>query len=106
MDDNDCKLEDLCIPVPKDANTGDDCLSFECPPICDESVQKYCKGNDISIDGQVCPARDYCVDRPLDNNSIRCPGHCTPQCDFDFVARAQIGTDQRGCPLADVCEAI
>lgn len=31
-DANDCKLEDLCIPVPKDSETGQLCLDFECPP--------------------------------------------------------------------------
>jgi len=106
FDANDCKLEDLCIPVPKDSNFGQDCLDFECPPVCDEEVQKYCQGNYVSKpNGQLCPERDYCVDRPLDNNSIRCPGHCTPECGPGMVARSQTGKDARGCPLSDVCEA-
>lgn len=106
QDDNDCKLEDLCIKVPTDLDLNQPCLDFECPPVCDEEVQKYCQGNYVTnAAGQLCPQRDYCVDRALDNNSLRCPGHCTPECAVGSVARAQSGKDTRGCPLGPVCEA-
>ena len=83
------------------------CLSFECSPVCDEEVQRYCQGLWVrDLNGQVCPQRDYCVDRPLDNNSIRCPGHCTPECAAGYEAVPQSGKDVRGCPLADVCSPI
>jgi len=102
-DDNQCKEEDLCIPVPLDTN-GQPCLTFECPPECDEEVQKYCQGAyTYDVNGQYCPQRDYCVDRALDNNGIRCPGHCEPECGDGYVAEPQVGTDARGCPKATVC---
>ena len=106
-DGNDCKKEDLCIPVPTASNKNEPCLSFECPPSCDEEVQKYCQGLYVyNTNGQLCPQRDYCVDRPLDNNSLRCPGHCTPECGEGTEAKAQAGLDIRGCPLPAVCQVI
>jgi len=106
FDDNACKEEDLCIPVPTDTN-GQPCLDFECPPSCNEEVQKYCQGEyKYNQDNQLCPVRDYCVDRELDNNGIRCPGHCRPECGANEEAKPQLGNDLRGCPLPAVCEAI
>ena len=105
-DDNDCKEEDLCIPVPLDALTGQPCMDFECPPSCDEEVQKYCQGQyQINANGQLCPKRDYCVDRVLDNNGIGCPGHCLPDCQEGQVVELQNGNDARGCPLSAICVA-
>lgn len=105
LDANDCKLEDLCIPVPVDTELSQPCMNFECPPVCDEEVQKYCQGSYVRNEaGQLCPERDYCVDRPLDSNSLRCPGHCIPDCPVGMSARAQAGTDVRGCPLVAQCE--
>jgi hypothetical protein len=112
FDDNDCKLDDLCIPIPQDLVRENNCENWECPPKCDEEVQKYCQGvwvergswDDFTM--SICPGRDYCVDRPLDDNGIRCPGHCIPDCGNNYVTRPQTGKDTRGCPLADQCEEI
>ena len=105
IDANGCKEEDLCIPKPLDVLLGQPCLDFECPPKCDEENQKYCQGQyQINSNGQLCPQRDYCVDRQLDYNNIMCPGHCLPDCPEGQVGREQSGLDERGCPLPGVCE--
>ena len=106
-DGNDCKQEDLCIPVPTDAATGQPCLDFECPPSCNEDVEKYCQGQyKYRENGQLCPLKDYCVSRPLDMMGIRCPGHCLPECAEGSEPKPQSDVDMRGCPLPAVCEAV
>jgi len=106
-DGNECKEEDLCIPVPIDLSEGQPCLDFECPPSCKEGEEQYCQGEyKINADGQRCPVRDYCVERALDNNNIRCPGHCLPECGEAYEAKPQSGKDLRGCPVAAVCELV
>ena len=102
-DGNNCKEKDACIPVPKD-DKNQYCLDFECPPKCDEEIQKYCQGQyRINAGGALCPERDYCIDRAIDNNGLRCPGHCKPECGEGYVAYPQTGSDARGCPLPEVC---
>ena len=105
FNENGCKEDDLCIPMPEDAYTGQPCLDFECPPKCDETVQKYCQGQlQVNNFGQLCPQRDYCVDIPFDKNGIRCQGFCQPDCAPGQKARSQSGLDDRGCPLPGICE--
>ena len=105
-DEHGCKLPDACIAYPVD-DIGQQCLDFECPPKCDEEVEKYCQGAyKFNSLGQLCPERDYCIDRPLDKNGNRCPGHCDPTCVGGFQLKSSTGVDKRGCPLAATCEAI
>lgn len=106
MDSNDCRNEDHCVPYPQDQN-GQDCLDFQCSPDCNEEIQKYCQGAyKLNENNQLCPLVDYCVDRPLDNNGHRCPGHCQPECNEGYEVVQQTGTDARGCLLGPVCNQI
>ena len=99
-------MADACIAYPVD-DIGQQCLDFECPPKCDEEVEKYCQGAyKFNSLGQLCPERDYCIDRPLDKNGNRCPGHCDPTCGDGFQLKSSAGIDKRGCPLPAKCEAI
>jgi len=106
FDDNDCKNEDTCVVVPLDQHEKP-CLDFKCSPKCDEEVQKYCQGQyQYNERSQFCPLVDYCVERPLDKNDIRCPGHCQPECGDGYEIVQQTGNDGRGCPLQAVCSPV
>ena len=90
--------------VPLDIFTRKPCLDYECPPSCDTSVQKLCLGKyHINANGQLCPKNDHCVDRILDNNGVRCPGHCLPDCREGQRVQQQNGVDATGCPLPATC---
>ena len=92
--------------VPKDIFRGQPCIGYECPPTCDTTVQKLCRGKWQYANGQLCPKSDHCVDRMVDNNGNRCPGHCLPDCREGQRIEPQNGLDASGCPLPAKCNCV
>jgi len=90
--------------VPLDIFRGQPCIGYECPPTCDTTVQKLCRGKwHVNANGQLCPKSDHCIDRMVDNNGNRCPGHCLPDCREGQRIELQNGVDGSGCPLPAKC---
>ena len=90
--------------VPLDVIGRQPCIGYECPPTCDTTVQKLCLGKyHMNANGQLCPKSDHCVDRMVDNNGNRCPGHCLPDCREGQRIELQNGLDGSGCPLPAKC---
>jgi len=90
--------------VPLDVIGRQPCIGYECPPTCDTTVQKLCLGKyHMNANGQLCPKSDHCIDRMVDNNGNRCPGHCLPDCREGQRIQHQNGVDATGCPLPATC---
>ena len=106
FDENGCKREPVCIQIPLDDVCQLPCKNFVCPPCCDEAKEKYCNGLHVwdSVNSQMCPEPDYCVERKLLANGDRCEGHCKKECPAGKIAVPQPGVDSRGCPFEDNCE--
>ena len=111
LDENGCKIPDVCIPEELDIN-GTSCQVQHCPVSCNET-ETFCEGlpilweNATTVLETGCREEDICYPRGVSEAGVVCPDKCPARCNSTEVeCEGQIvygnGTEA-GCKGPDIC---